>query len=108
MVRFLVQFLLLRIRPFADQLAKDLVAPSEQDANAMDEDEDVDEAELFGDKQAEQLVLAGYTALLLGCLMREHVNNRSDILMALPQRSPNLLIRILKAFLAFQKQVGTA
>lgn len=56
--------------------------------------------------QAEHLVLAAYTSLLLGCLMRDNPSNRAAILAALPNHSPRTLIRVLKAFLAFQKQVG--
>jgi hypothetical protein len=38
--------------------------------------------------------------------MREHPSNKSEVLAGLPDRSSNLLIRVLKAFLAFQKQVS--
>jgi hypothetical protein len=37
--------------------------------------------------------------------MRDNSRNRADILGALPERSPRLIIRVLKAFLTFQKQV---
>jgi len=56
--------------------------------------------------QAEQLVLAAYVALLIGCLMRDHLGNRRKALSQLPDGSTVLLIRVLKAFLSFQKQVG--
>ncbi len=144
MVRFLAQYLLLRVRPFRDQLAKALIVEDEgggggggqqqqqgqgggevvvidDDSSAASEvepaaaaaragagagaGEEEGEEELFGDEQAEQLVLAGYTALLLGCLMRAHPGNRAEALSALPSRSPTLLVRVLKAFLAFQQQV---
>lgn len=56
--------------------------------------------------QAEHLVLAAYTSLLLGCLMRDCSANRHEVLNALPDHSPRPIIRVLKAFLAFQKQVS--
>ena len=138
MVRFLAQYLLLRVRPFRAQLAKALIDPEAagqgrgQGGGRKEEvvviDDSSDEAsasasagaappppqdeegpageELLGDEQAEQLVLAGYTSLLLGCLMRAHPANRAEALAALPGGAPTLLVRVLKAFLAFQQQVG--
>lgn len=55
---------------------------------------------------AEQLVLSSYATLLLGCLMRESDINRMRILKHIPGHSPVILIHILRASVAFQKDAN--
>ncbi|TFJ84900.1 hypothetical protein NSK_003932 [Nannochloropsis salina CCMP1776] len=107
LVGFLTQCLLLLVRPFAGQLAKALKPETTRREGGGEEEEgEEEEEEAFSNKQAEELVLAGYTALLLGCMMREDAPNRNAILSFLPHHCPHLLVRVLKAFLAFQQSLG--
>mmetsp|Transcript_24496 Transcript_24496/g.29924 ORF Transcript_24496/g.29924 Transcript_24496/m.29924 type:complete len:491 (-) Transcript_24496:115-1587(-) len=55
------------------------------------------------DWNPEQLVISSYTSILLGCLMRKNRENKRLILGYIPGHSPVILIHVLRAFLAFQK-----
>jgi hypothetical protein len=65
------------------------------------------EAQAAGLEEAhvEALVLAAYSSLLLGCLLRESCNT-AVILSVLPRSSPGPMIRVLEAFVALQTHAG--
>eukprot|EP00510_Aplanochytrium_minuta_P004280 CAMPEP_0184014576 /NCGR_PEP_ID=MMETSP0954-20121128/5754_1 /TAXON_ID=627963 /ORGANISM="Aplanochytrium sp, Strain PBS07" /LENGTH=270 /DNA_ID=CAMNT_0026295109 /DNA_START=34 /DNA_END=846 /DNA_ORIENTATION=+ len=55
------------------------------------------------DWKPEQLVISSHVCLLIGCLMRENKENKLRILRYIPGHSPVIMIHVLRAFLAFQK-----
>ena len=114
----LVAFLNACCASFAAELAKDIVP--------MDDGIGESESCLSTgsgsevDWKIEDLVLAGYCSLLLGCLMRDHRANQLIIsrglveALKMPRRSflskgnggISVLVRVLKAFVAFQSSAG--
>ena len=76
----------------------------DQGGCSAEEDSGGDDCELSW--TAEELVMCAYLCLLLGCLIRGHPSNRACILGLLPSGQPILLIRVLQAFVAFQREAG--
>jgi hypothetical protein len=64
------------------------------------------EAECLSKAEADDLVLAGYCCLLLGCMCVKHAGARRTVLLQLPLGSATALSRVLHAFLALQRQAG--
>ncbi|GMF23213.1 unnamed protein product [Phytophthora lilii] len=63
-------------------------------------------AEENDDWNPEDVILGGCTSLLLGYLMKGSAANSTVILQALPDNSPQLLLRALGVFVAFHSQIG--
>ncbi|KAG6609875.1 uncharacterized protein IUM83_01022 [Phytophthora cinnamomi] len=57
------------------------------------------------DWSPEDVILGGCTSLLLGYLMKGSSTNSAVILNALPDKSPQLLLRALAVFAAFHSQI---
>jgi hypothetical protein len=64
------------------------------------------EAECLSKAEADDLVLAGYCCLLLGCMCVKHAGACRSVLLQLPLGSATALSRVLHAFLALQRQAG--
>ena len=93
---YLTGLLNLHSASFADELSKDM--SGEKGGDAED-----------GDWAVEGLVMCGYIALLSGCLLRGHPENRAAVEADLGPPGVGglqVLVRILKAFVAFQSTAG--
>lgn len=88
---FLASFFLSRVEPFIR-----VIESSDGSKNV----------ESTSDWKPDDVILSGCCAFLVGCLMKDSPTNSAAVLRIMPDRSPQLLLRTLSAFIAIHAQIG--